>query len=58
MRLKVRIPRVDPEVIRVPDQCPYQDCDGQHFKSHQYDCDKPLRDTKYSQVKARRSTGS
>jgi transposase-like protein len=54
MRLKVRIPRVSPEVMQVPDQCPYQDCDGQHFKPHEYDCDKPLRDTKYSQVKAQR----
>ena len=54
MRLKVRIPRVNPEVIPVPDQCPYQDCDAEHFKLHQYDCDKPLRDTKHSKVKARR----
>jgi transposase-like protein len=54
MRLKVRIPRVDPEVMQFPDQCPYQDCDGPYFQPHEYDCDKPLRDTKYSQVKAQR----
>jgi transposase-like protein len=54
MRLRVYIPKVEPTVMNAPDVCPYPDCDGRHFKVHQQHCDKPLRDTKCSQVNAMR----
>lgn len=50
MRLRVCIPKVEPDVMDAPDVCPYPDCDGRYFKIHQQHCDKPLRDTKCSQV--------
>ena len=52
MRLRVSIPKVEPTVMNTPDVCPYPDCDGRHFKPHQQHCDKPLRDTKCSEVNA------
>jgi transposase-like protein len=54
MRLRVCILKVEPDVMDAPDVCPYPDCDGRYFKIHQQGCDKPLRDTKYSQVDALR----
>jgi transposase-like protein len=37
-----------------PEVCPYEDCDGEYFKPHQQHCEKPLRDTEYDQVNAKR----
>jgi len=54
MRFRLRIPQVDPTAMQVPTECPYDGCQGQHFKLHQKGCSKPLRDTKYTQVKADR----
>jgi ribosomal protein S27AE len=54
MRLRVNIPQVDPTVLEAPDVCPYPDCDGRYFKTHQQNCDKPLIDTEYDQVNAKR----
>jgi transposase-like protein len=56
VRLRVSIPQVEPEVMEEPAVCPYDDCEGRYFKSHQLNCDKPLRDTVYDQVKAKRRT--
>lgn len=53
MRLKLILPRVEPEEIEMPTECPYDDCDGQHFRFHQA-VKKPLRDTKYPEVTAHR----
>jgi len=50
MRLRVRIPPVEPTVMKLPKECPYDDCQGKYFKSHQRHCDKAVRDTKYEQV--------
>ena len=50
MRLRVCIPKVEPTVMDAPDVCPYPDCDGRYFKMNQQHCNKPLRDTKCSQV--------
>lgn len=54
MRFRLRIPQVDPAVMELPAECPYDDCQGRHFKLHQRGCPKPLRDTKHTQVKADR----
>jgi hypothetical protein len=53
MRLHLILPRVEPEEIKPPSVCPYEDCDGTHFQFLQ-EVEKPLRDTKYSQVVAHR----
>ena len=54
MRFRLRIPQVNPKVMEVPTECPYDGCQGRHFKLHQKGCSKPLRDMKYTQVKADR----
>jgi hypothetical protein len=53
MRLHLILPRVEPEEIKPPSECPFEDCDGTHFQFLQA-VEKPLRDTKYSQVVAHR----
>lgn len=61
MHLSVRLPKVEPLHIELPTQCPRRDpknpkkkCHGTHFKLHQQTCRKPLRDTRQTQVTARR----
>jgi transposase-like protein len=61
MHLTVRLPKVEPQTIQPPTRCPLLDpknrkkrCRGTHFKEHQLTCAKPLRDTRYTQVTARR----
>lgn len=53
MRLHLILPRVEPEKINPPSECPHKDCDGTRFQFLQA-VEKPLRDTKYSQVVAHR----
>jgi transposase-like protein len=53
MRLHLILPQVEPGEITPPTECPYEDCDGTHFQFIQ-EVDKPVRDTKYPQVKAHR----
>jgi transposase-like protein len=53
MRLRLILPRVEPEEIKPPSVCPYEDCDGTRFQFLQ-EVEKPVRDTKYSQVEAHR----
>ena len=55
MRLRVGIPPVKPAVMNQPSQCPYADCEGNHFKTHQAHCRKAVRDTKYKHVRVYRS---
>lgn len=57
MRLRVRIPQVEPDMMEIPEVCPYPDCDGRRFKMHQRHCIKPLRDTQYDQVIVYRRKG-
>lgn len=52
MRLRVSIPQVEPERVVAPKRCPY--CGKKYLKAHQRRCKKPLRDTKYEEVKAQR----
>jgi len=53
MRLHLILPRVEPEEIKPSTECPHEDCDGTRFQFLQ-EVEKPLRDTKYSQVVAHR----
>jgi len=61
MHLSVGLPKVEPLQIEPPTHCPLRDpknpkkkCSGTHFKEHQWNCRKPIRDTRHSQVTARR----
>ena len=54
MRLRVRIPQVNPEALEPPEVCSYGDCDGQHFKLHQQHCDKQVQDPEYERVNVQR----
>ena len=54
MHLNLRLPKVEPLEIHPPTRCPKKKCSGTHFKEHQLHCRKPLRDTKHTQVTARR----
>lgn len=61
MHLNLRLPKVEPLEIHPPTQCPFRDrrhpkqkCSGTHFKEHQWNCRKPVRDTRYRQVTVRR----
>jgi hypothetical protein len=53
MRLQLILPRVEPTNMKVPSVCPYQDCQGRHFRHHQQ-VDKGLKDTRYATVFAER----
>lgn len=53
MRLNLILPVVDPEKWKKVEQCPFQSCNGKHFKIHQ-EVDKAVRDSQYTQVRARR----
>lgn len=60
MHLRVRLPKVEPLHLEPPTRCPLRDpksrkkCTGTHFKEHQWNCPKPIRDTRHAQVTARR----
>ena len=54
MRVRARIPAVDPAVMQPPAVCPYENCQGRYFKNHQWQCAKPVRDTRIDQVVATR----
>jgi transposase-like protein len=50
MRVRARIPQVDPLVMQPPAVCPYDDCQGRFFKPHQLHCVKLVRDTQLDHV--------
>lgn len=54
MRVRARIPAVEPTVSQMPTLCPYEGCHGRYFKPHQRACGKALRDTQLDQVTAQR----
>lgn len=57
MRIRVRLPKVEPEHYEEPTQCPYDGCGGRLFKAHGVQGeDKPLRDPQYHTVRAYRHT--
>ena len=53
MRLRIVLPKVNPEAITVPTRCAYADCGGRKFHLRQ-EVRKPLRDTVYQQVQVPR----
>jgi hypothetical protein len=57
MRLKVRIPNLEPETYQMPTECPYEGCRGTAFKEHQKGCPKALCDPRHERVEAQ-SKGS
>ena len=54
MRLKLILPRVEPSEMNLPSICPYESCQGRHFRHHQ-EVSKPLKDTEYDAVSAQLS---
>lgn len=54
MRLRVRIPPVEPKVMEGPQECPNAGCESKWFKPHQQHCDKAVRDTQYDRVEVYR----
>jgi transposase-like protein len=57
MRIRVRLPKVEPEHYEKPTQCPYEGCGGKLFKAHGVKGEtKPLRDSQYDTVVAYRYT--
>jgi len=53
MRLRLLLPRVEPSEMTAPTLCPYEGCEGRHFRFHQA-VPKALRDTVYPEVRAQR----
>jgi transposase-like protein len=61
MHLRVRLPKVEPLHIEPPTRCPLPNpkqpkrkCSGAQFKEHEWNCEKPVRDTQYTRVTVRR----
>jgi hypothetical protein len=53
MRLQLILPGVEPSEMKLPSICPYESCQGRHFRHHQ-EVEKRLRDTEYDAVFAQR----
>jgi len=53
MRLQLILPRVEPNEMSLPSICPYEGCEGRHFRLHQ-EVRKPLKDTRFDSVVAQR----
>ena len=53
MRLQLILPRIEPTKIIPPSQCPYQDCQGTHFRPHQ-EVAKSIQDSVYSHATVHR----
>ena len=55
MRIQVRLPTVEPDEYRNPQECPYEGCDGKFFKAHGVKGEeKAIRDPDYEEVKSYR----
>jgi hypothetical protein len=53
MRLRIVLPKVNPEAITVPTRCSDADCSGRKFHLRQ-EVRKALRDTVYHEVQVHR----
>lgn len=53
MRLRILLPKVNPEAITVPTRCVYTGCSGRKFHLRQKGT-KSLRDTVYQEVQVHR----
>jgi hypothetical protein len=54
MRLRLMLTRVELSAMNLPSVCPYESCQGRHFRHHQ-EVEKPLKDTEYASVSAQRN---
>jgi hypothetical protein len=55
MRIEVRLPKVEPEVYDMPEQCPYEQCGGKHYKPHRLKSEKKaIRDLRHTGVESYR----
>ena len=55
MRIRVRLPQVQPDQYDGPTRCPQEGCEGRHFKAHGVKGEpKALRDPQYADVVAYR----
>jgi len=55
MRIRVRLPQVQPDHYDLPTRCPHEGCTGQHFKAHGLKGEvKGVRDPQVCEVKAYR----
>jgi transposase-like protein len=53
MRLQLILPQVELSEMDVPSSCPYESCQGRHFRHHQ-EVDKAVKDTQFDTVSAQR----
>ena len=53
MRLQLILPGVEPSEWKLPSVCPYERCQGRHFRHHQ-EVDKAVQDTLFDSVAAQR----
>ena len=55
MRIEVRLPKIESNINREPEQCPHAGCAGKHFKVHGLKGErKVIRDLKHQEVKSYR----
>ena len=55
MRIRVRLPKIQPDKFTLPNQCPYEECSGDTFKPHGRKGEaKAVRDTDHEEVTAHR----
>ena len=55
MRIRVRLPKVEPDQCEWPAVCPHEGCGGYHFKPHGVQGErKAIRDLRYAAVRAYR----
>ena len=54
MRIRMRLPTVEPEEYVKPEECPAEGCRGRYFKLHQGRCAKQLLDPHHDEVNAQR----
>lgn len=54
MRIRMHLPRVEPDEYEMPSVCPRAGCQGKHFKLHQGHCRRSIADPEHEQVNVRR----
>lgn len=54
MRIRMRLPKVQPAEWVEPEKCPHEDCSCSYFKQHQQRCLKQLLDLQHHLVTAKR----
>lgn len=54
MRIRMHLPHVQPEEYAMPAVCPYDGCEGEHFKLHQRHCRRSIADTDHDEVNVQR----